>query len=120
MTQNPKQNRKVIKLTKESQLNALIRNKRDQDFTVLYHSLWDSHSDRLMKDVERWSLKDGEETLYTITSWDLPHAFMAFRATKVPFLVYTSKGRVRKEGYLPRIYDYFNRQPKSVRRNRAF
>jgi hypothetical protein len=114
------QNRKIVKLTKESQLNALIRNKRAQDFTVLYYSLWDSYSESLLKEVDTWAKKDGDETLYTITSWDLPHAFMAFRATEVPFLVYTYKGRVRKEGYLPKIYDFFNRQKKSGRKNRAF
>ena len=84
---------------------------------VLYYSKWDKYSAALMEELEVWKGKEGGEVLYTINSWDLPHAFMAFRVTSVPTLIYTFKGRVRTEKYLPRIYNHFNRR--KARRNRA-
>ena len=98
--------RAVEELKKETQLNALIKNKRRQDFSLLYYSLWDDSCNKVLKLVDEWKQNKGGEILYLINSWDLPHAFTAFRVTKTPTLVKVIKGRVQVIDYYPGIYSY--------------
>jgi len=95
--------RLVQKLDKETQLNNLIKNKRKQDFHLLYYSLWC----KVMSLVDEWKRKEGGEKLFLINSWDLPHAFTAFRVTKAPTLVKVERGRVHMVDYFPRIFSHF-------------
>ena len=105
--------RTVERLEKESTLNNIFRRKREINFNVLYYSKWDNHSTELLKHLDKWVKQDGDETLYIVNSWDLPHAFVAYNVTQVPCLIQAIKGRIRKTEYLPYIYKSFNN------RNRA-
>jgi len=99
--------RLVQKLDKETQLNNLIKNKRKQDFHLLYYSLWCKESSKVMSLVDEWKRKEGGEKLFLINSWDPPHAFTAFRVTKAPTLVKVERGRVHMVDYFPRIFSHF-------------
>jgi hypothetical protein len=103
--------RQLQKVEKEGTVNSLIRNKKNKDFTILYYSLWDKMSSKVFKEAETWVSKEGkkEETLHTVTSWELPHAFMAFSVTSVPSLVVCKRGKIFVESYPPRILDYLSK-----------
>jgi len=104
--------RSVVELTREGLLNSIIRNKKNEDFRVLYYSKWDSRSTELLEYVNsEWMSKDGDETLYIASSWDLPHSFVAFKVTQVPCLVRSIKGRILKEDYFPRVQKFFKSHP---------
>ena len=111
--------REVITLEREGLLNSLIKNKRSADFKVLYYSKWDKYSTNLLEYVNSsWVNQKGDETLYLINSWDLPHSFVAFNVTSTPCIVSSVKGRIRKEDYLPRVWNSLTGEFR-VRRNRA-
>jgi len=99
--------RLVEELSKETQLNNLVRKRKEQDFCLLYYSLWGKDCNEILKIIEEWKKEEGYERLYLINSWDLPHAFTAFHITRVPSLVKTTKGRIQVIDYYPRIYSYF-------------
>tara|TARA_R110000803_G_scaffold49048_3_gene102009 strand:+ start:2326 stop:2637 length:312 start_codon:yes stop_codon:yes gene_type:complete len=99
--------RTIEKLEKESTLNNILRRKREINFNVLYYSKWDKHSIELLKHLDEWVTKEGDETLFIVNSWDLPHAFVAYNVTQVPCLVQAIKGRIRKTEYLPYVYKSF-------------
>jgi len=105
--------RTIEKLDKESILNNIFRRKKEENFNVLYYSLWDKHSDTLLEHLDKWVTQEGDETLYIVNSWDLPHSFVAYNVTQVPCLIQAIKGRIRKTEYLPYIYKSFKN------RNRA-
>jgi|ETNvirenome_6_85_1030632.scaffolds.fasta_scaffold236862_1 thioredoxin-like negative regulator of GroEL len=101
--------RTIQKLRKESQLNSLIKKKRYQDFAVLFHSTWSKSSQKLLDLAEeKWCEQDGDLVLYTISSWDIPHGFVAFQVTKVPTLITCKKGRIRKHDYMPQLHNYLS------------
>ena len=102
--------RTVERLEKESTLNNIFRRKREINFNVLYYSKRDNHSTELLKHLDKWVKQDGDETLYIVNSWDLPHAFVAYNVTQVPCLIQAIKGRIRKTEYLPYIYKSFKNQ----------
>ena len=99
--------RTVTKIIKESQINSLLKNKKGEDFMILYHSTWDEKCQKLMDQVKVWEGKNGNESLHTVSSWDVPHGFMAFRVTQVPALITCKKGRIRKEFYYSRVFGRF-------------
>tara|TARA_R110000765_G_C18738768_1_gene586423 strand:- start:428 stop:739 length:312 start_codon:yes stop_codon:yes gene_type:complete len=99
--------RSITRVTKEGRINYLIRNRKKQSFQILFFATWDETCQKLMKEVEAWSAKEGDDDLQTVTSWDLPHAFMAFKITKVPCLVTSKNGKIIKQDYLPKLYDHF-------------
>jgi hypothetical protein len=105
--------RTIERLEKESILNNIFRRKREENFNVLYYSKWDTHSSTLLKHLNKWVTEEGDETLYIVNSWDLPHSFVAYNVTQVPCLIQAIKGRIRKTEYLPYIYKTFKN------RNRA-
>jgi hypothetical protein len=55
-----------------------------------------------------WASGEGEETLYTISSWDIPHGFVAFRVCRTPALVVCKNGKIRKHDYLPQIHNFLS------------
>ena len=65
------------------------------------------HSTTLLKHLNKWVAEDGDETLYIVNSWELPHSFVAYNVTQVPCLIQAIKGRIRKTEYLPYIYKSF-------------
>lgn len=101
--------RAVERVIKEGRVNYAIRNRKSSDFQILFYSLWDDESKKVMDAVEPWKEGEGAETLLTVNSWDLPHAFMAFKVTKAPCLVTCNRGRIIKQDYLPLILKHFSR-----------
>lgn len=57
--------------------------------------------------TKEWSEKQGDESLYLISSWELPHAFSAFAVTSTPTVVEVSKGKVTVHVEYPKVYEYF-------------
>ena len=106
----PPMSRETVAVEKEGVLNRLIKNKRSQDFYVLYHSLWDDNSKKILKEIEGWEERPSkkDQTIHLINSWELPHSFVAFSVTSVPTLVKCVKGRVFVETYLPNIFRFFS------------
>lgn len=102
--------RTIKRLEKESILNNIFRRKKEENFNVLYYSKWDTHSKDLLKHLDTWVTQKGDETLYIVNSWDLPHSFVAYNVTQVPCLIQAIKGRIRKTEYLPYIYKSFKIQ----------
>ena len=100
-------NRKLTPLKKETQLNFLIKRKREEDFVLLYHSLWGKECIDLMSLVEEWKNDEGEEEVFSINSWDLPHAFTAFSITRGPALVTCKKGKIHVEDRFSAIRKFF-------------
>ena len=93
-----------------AQWDELSKAAKPPDFNVLYYSKWDKYSNQLLKHLDEWVKGEGDETLYIVNSWDLPHAFVAYNVTQVPCLVQAIKGRIRKTEYLPYIYKSFKNQ----------
>jgi|TARA_R100000458_G_scaffold37579_1_gene35018 thiol-disulfide isomerase/thioredoxin len=99
--------RKIERLQKESILNNIFRRKKEENFNVLYYSKWDKYSKTLLEHLDKWVEQEGDETVYIVNSWDLPHSFVAYNVTQVPCLIQAIKGRIRKTEYLPYIYKSF-------------
>ena len=102
--------RSVVKLEREGSLNHLIKNKKNKDFVILYHSLWDEYSERILGEIDMWKDRSDkkDEVVHLINSWDLPHSFVAFSVTSVPTLVRSVRGRILVENYLPNIFRFFS------------
>ena len=103
--------RSVSKVEREGVINSLVKNKRKEDFTLFYYSLWDDRSDKVNNAMTEWVDKNpnSSEVVHTVNSWDLPHSFMVFSVTTVPALVTCRKGRIRVETYFPRVLKYFTK-----------
>ena len=99
---------KPIFLKTENQLNKILRQQKRtrNDMAVLFLSLWDPHSEALMKELEKLSdLPDHKTTpLYVVDSFTMPHAFVIFNTTKLPHLVQFKRGKCDSEDYLSRVY----------------
>jgi hypothetical protein len=100
----------VTMLTKEREreLNLLLKNKKKRDFILLYYSEWCDRSAKVLGFVEKWKEQEGEEHMYLISSWELPHAFAAFAITSAPSLVFVKRGKVTVKVEYPTVYEYFN------------
>ena len=96
-------NDNLVFLNKENQINRVIRDQRKsgEKIRVLFTSTWDDWSGNLVDHLGDYKKKT---KLYVINSFTMPHAFVIFRTTKVPYLVTLKEDRVYKEGYLPNIY----------------
>ena len=103
--------RSVSKVEREGVINSLDKNKRKEDFTLFYYSLWDDRSNKVNNAMTEWVDKNpnSSEVVHTVNSWDLPHSFMVFSVTTVPALVTCRKGRIRVETYFPRVLKYFTK-----------
>lgn len=89
----------------ENQLNKVLKHqkKTKQDLGVLFVSLWDTHSDELVKLLREKNVQRGKP-LYVVNSFTMPHAFVIFKTQKVPHLVQFKRGSVESEDYLSMIY----------------
>tara|TARA_Y100000034_G_C6893941_1_gene411721 strand:- start:1801 stop:2121 length:321 start_codon:yes stop_codon:yes gene_type:complete len=93
-------------LSKEHDLNKILRQqkKAKSAIYILYVSLWDSYSEKL---VEELKARYGETTgkpVYVVNSFSMPHSFVIFKTTKIPHLVSIKKDKVNSSDYLPEIY----------------
>lgn len=75
-------------------------------------------SEKIMKEAQQWSEKEGEETCYIISSWELPHAFAAFSITSAPTVVEVNRGGIKVHVEYPRVYSFFNPKPKKKRKKK--
>ena len=102
-------------------LNSLLKSKKTESFVILYHSEWCEHSNIILKKAQEWAEEEGGETLYVVSSWELPHAFAAFAVSTAPTVVEVVKGRVMVHSEYPKVYDYFtnNQKGRSKRPRRS-
>lgn len=104
-----------IFLEKENDLNKILKdNKRNpKNMSILFVSQWDEMSNKLCDTMRtKWVVEDdsldGEEPLYIVNSFDMPHSFVIFRTTKVPHLVQLKNDSVISEDYFPKILESLN------------
>jgi len=93
-------------LKKENDLNKLIKqNKRYRNnLSILFVSLWDKFSTNLVEKVtEKYGDSDRGEILYIVDSFNMPHSFVIYNATKAPCLVQLRRDRVYSEDYYSMI-----------------
>ena len=105
---------KPVFLRTENQLNKVLKQQKKSrhDLGVLFLSLWDQHSEKLMGKLKdrAHKLSQDEDTprktkpLYVVDSFTMPHAFVIFMTTKLPHLVQFKRGSVESEDYLSRVY----------------
>ena len=101
---------KPVFLRTENQLNKVLKQQKRsrQDIAVLFLSLWDPHSKRLvklLKDREHDPENKKEKLLYVVDSFTMPHAFVIFKTTKIPHLVQFRRGNIESEDYLLHVYE---------------
>jgi len=99
-----------IFLKTENELNKILKvqKKTKNDLGILFISLWDKNSNKLIKDIsknKRFSKKDRSKPLYIVDSFTMPHAFVIFKTTKIPHFIQFKKGSVDSEDYLSKIYE---------------
>ena len=98
---------KVLTHKDERLATRLIKDKKASKYILLYHSEWDSWSQKALARAEAWAQEEGDEELYVVSSWELPHVFSAFGITSAPCVVEVNKGNVKVFIEYPKIYDYF-------------
>lgn len=98
---------KVLTHKDERLATKLIREKKSSKYTIFYHSEWDSWSKQALDRATAWAEEEGDETLYVISSWELPHVFSAFGITSAPAVVDVNRGNIKVFVEYPKIYDYF-------------
>jgi len=103
--------RTLKKLQTEKELNSVLKRRRSENFVVLYHSLWDEYSQRVVGYADEWVQKEGDETLYFVNSWELPQSFSSFSITSTPALVHFKNKKVRVDVEYPKIYSFFHPTP---------
>jgi hypothetical protein len=104
----------VVEVTKENDINKILRLAKQNyrgPINLLFTSLWDSPSERLVSSLQkaygiREQEENGVEPVYLINSFDTPHSFVIFNTTKVPHLVNINQEGVLSLDYLPDIYDF--------------
>ena len=101
----------IVPLEKENDLNKILRAQKKTGKTVnlLYTSLWDKASQKLLKKlIKKWGFTgenvEGALPLYIVNSFTMPHSFVIFKTTAIPHLVSIERNVVTSEDYLPRIY----------------
>jgi len=104
--------RTLTKITAENErvLNRLLKNKKRENYILLYYSTWDEWCSRIVARAEEWVKDEGDEQLYLVSSWDAPHAFAAFAITNAPAVCVVKKGRISVHVEYPRVYDFFSSQ----------
>ena len=112
MRTNPLQriqmNYRLIKLTKENDLNRELRKQKQErgELAILFVSHWDKYSSALVKKLEKRfsSPKPGAKPLYIVDNYNMPHSFVIFKSFVLPQLVTIRKHKVFSEDYLPSVY----------------
>lgn len=100
--------RSLTKLTTEQELNEVLKNRKSQNFSVLYYSTWCKWCDRVLGRAEEWKNEEGHETVYLVNSWDLPESFASFSITSSPSLVHLVNKKVRVDVEYPKVYSFFS------------
>ena len=101
---------KLTFLSKENDLNKILRNQRKNKDTInlLFISLWDKHCNILVDKLKEKYKDDLGEEVFVIDSFHMPHSFVIYEVVKTPQLVVVGKDKTYLEKYLPKIYEYFN------------
>ena len=113
--------RTLHRLTAEDEklLNQLLKKKKSSNYILLYYSEWDSWSDRVLSRAEEWRQREGDETCYLISSWELPHVFAAFSITTSPTVVEVKSGAVKVYVEYPKVHAFFSPpKPKKKRKKK--
>ncbi len=109
---------KTLQKTNEGTLNSLLKSKKTETFVILYHSEWCSYSKAILDRATRWAAEEGDETLYVVSSWELPHAFAAFAVTNAPTVVEAVRGKIIVHVEYPKVYEYFNTGQEAKKKSR--
>ena len=94
-------------LTTENQLNKVLKQQKKFKIPmgVMFTSLWDKHSQRLVRRIKSSLTSMEGKPLYIVDSYTMPHAFVIFKTTKLPHLVQFNKVGMVSEDYLPKVYE---------------
>jgi hypothetical protein len=98
-----------IYLDKENDLNKILKdNKREpRNMSILFVSQWDTRCSYLCENIDtKWLVEDdgeGDEPLYIVNSFDMPHSFVIFKTNRVPHLVQFREEEIISEDYYPMI-----------------
>ena len=101
-----------VDILKENAINKILRKqKRDRSLIyVLYHSLWDDYSQRLVEAVkEKYTDIEDGVPVYLLNTFNTSHSTLIFKdrdgypISKVPCLVRVDSS-IQVEEYLPRIW----------------
>lgn len=106
---NPLKTSKIKYLTKENELNKLIREHKSSRVReyILFTSLWDPVSCSL---VDKISKMDTNKSINIINSFDTPHSFVIWGLTKAPSLVILeSYGGDRKVSTTTHVTEIYKR-----------
>tara|TARA_R100001086_G_scaffold157758_2_gene84446 strand:- start:716 stop:1030 length:315 start_codon:yes stop_codon:yes gene_type:complete len=97
----------AIFLKTENELNKVLRRQRKtkNDLGILFVSLWDDQSEKLVKEIRRNLWGDKGKPLYIVDSFKMPHAFVIFNTTKLPHLIQLKRGAMESEDYLSKVYE---------------
>jgi hypothetical protein len=97
----------AIFLKTENELNKVLRRQRKtkNDIGILFVSLWDDQSEKLVKEIRRNLWGDKGKPLYIVDSFKMPHAFVIFNTTKLPHLIQLKRGAMESEDYLSKVYE---------------
>jgi len=101
-------NYKLIKLTKENDLNRELRKQKREkgDIAILFISLWDRYCTTIIEKLERRYSNPGPnaKTLFIVDSYNMPHSFVIFNSTMLPQLVNIKRNKVTKQDHLSMVY----------------
>jgi len=101
-------NYKLIKLTRENDLNRELRSqKRDRgEIAILFISLWDDYCSKIVEKLEKkyCNPRPNARPLYIVDSYHMPHSFVIFKSTMLPQLVTLKKSRVNTQDHLSMVY----------------
>ena len=97
---------KTIFISKENEVNRLLREQRkNKDLIhILFTSIWDQDNDICIDLRDKVIEREGDGTLYVLDSYSVPHSFVIFKVTKTPTLVTLNKEKVTIEDYVSKIY----------------
>ena len=107
---------RTLRRSNEGILNSLLKSKKTESFVILYHSEWCPYSNAILDLAKEWSEREGDETLFVVSSWELPHAFAAFAVTVTPTVVEAANGKVTVHVEYPKVHEYFTHNPEENRR----
>jgi hypothetical protein len=96
-----------IFLRTENQLNKVLKQQKrlKSSIGVLFCSLWDPYSEKLVEDIRLKLTQENKKPLYIVDSFTMPHAFVIFKTTKLPHLVQFNRNGMASEDYLSKVYE---------------
>lgn len=101
-------NYKIVKLTKENDLNRELRRQKKErgELSILFISLWDNHCSKLVAKLEKAYVnpQPNAKTLYVVDSYNMPHSFVIFKSSMLPQLVTIKKSKVVTQDHLSMVY----------------